>query len=171
MTLLTGLTAAEKFSVDNIKIDDIKAMMDGFDPASLLPDIGKIVGIMAPLCRIAVLIGPLILLGFGIAYLLLAPKEANHYFGYKTYFGMGSVAAWRYTQRLAGIILSGTGLVLTVAMLAASISFGSIAPMDMLWRTVRCLLWQAGLIVAANLAVHITVAVLYNRNGSLRKNK
>lgn len=171
MTLLTGLTAAEKFSVDNIKIDDIKAMMDGFDPASLLPDIGKIVGIMAPLCRIAVLIGPLILLGFGIAYLLLAPKEANHYFGYKTYFGMGSVAAWRYTQRLAGIILSGTGLVLTVAMLAASISFGAIAPMDMLWRTVRCLLWQAGLIVAANLAVHITVAVLYNRKGTLRRSK
>ena len=166
MILLTGVPAAEKFS-----IDDIKAVMDGFDPASLLPDIDGIVDIMTPLCRIAVMIGPLLLLGFGLAYLLLAPKEANHYFGYKTYFGMGSVAAWRYTQRLAGVVLGGTGLALTLAMLAASISFGSIAPMDMLWRTVRCLLWQAGLIVAANLAVHIIVAVLYNRKGNLRRSK
>lgn len=166
MILLTGVPAAEKFS-----IDDIKAVMDGFDPASLLPDIDGIVGLMVPLCRIAVMVGPLLLLGFGLAYLLLAPKEANHYFGYKTYFGMGSVAAWRYTQRLAGFVLGGTGLALTIAMLAASITFGSIAPMDMLWRTVRCLFWQAGLIVAANLAVHIVVAVLYNRNGNLRRSK
>ena len=101
----------------NFSIDSIKEMMDGFDPAALLPQIDSIVDWVKLICRLAVLVGPIVLVLAGLSYLLLAPKEANYYFGYRTTFGMGSVAAWRHTQKVAGWMFAGVGLVLTVIML------------------------------------------------------
>ena len=109
-TIPTEITAATEGSLD---IASIKSVMDGFDPASLLPDLSKVFGSLVGVCRVAVMIGPVIALILGLAYLFLAPKEANYYFGYRCYFGMGSVRAWRFTQRIAGMILGGLGLILT----------------------------------------------------------
>ena len=104
-------TAATEAAFD---VQSIKQMMDGFDPAALLPEIGTIVGKVQLVCSIAILAAPLIMLFMGLAYLLFAPREANYYFGYRTAFGMGSVSAWRHTQKVAGIIFGGLGLVLTL---------------------------------------------------------
>lgn len=87
-TIPTEITAATEGSLD---IASIKSVMDGFDPASLLPDLSKVFGSLVGVCRVAVMIGPVIALILGLAYLFLAPKEANYYFGYRCYFGMGSV--------------------------------------------------------------------------------
>ena len=38
---------------------------------------------------------------------------------------MGSVHAWRFTQRIAGMILGGLGLILTVVMGVLSLGFAS----------------------------------------------
>ena len=81
----------------SLDIESIKSLMDGFDPAALLPDLSDLFGSLATLCRFAVMIGPVVLLVLGLAYLFLSPREANYYFGYRCYFGMGSVQAWRFT--------------------------------------------------------------------------
>ena len=99
-------TASTEAAID---IESIKEIMDGFDPAALLPDLSGLFGSLETVCRVAVMIGPMVLLVMGLAYLFLSPKEANYYFGYRTYFGMGSVHAWRFTQRLAGVVLGGLG--------------------------------------------------------------
>lgn len=157
-------TVETKFS-----LDAIKGLMDGLDPAALLPDISKIVQYTSAICRWAVLIAPLLLLAMGIGYLLLSPKEANHYFGYKTYFGMGSVEAWRFTQKLAGVVLGGTGLVLTAAAFISVGGFSGKEPMELVMGAFRCLIWQGVLALLANLAIHVTVFVRFNRKGDFRK--
>ena len=43
---------------EKLDIDSIKATMDGFDPASLLPDLQKLFDSLAPVCKFAVMIGP-----------------------------------------------------------------------------------------------------------------
>lgn len=164
---LDPTTAAEA----GFSIDKIKELMDGLDPAALLPEMDTIFGKTELVCRIAILIGPILLLGLGLAYLLLAPKEANWYFGYKTYFGMGSVNAWRFTQRIAGMILGASGLVLTVVMLGISASLGKLAAMDMVWKAVRCLAWEAGIALIATLAINLITALVYDRKGDLRRKK
>lgn len=152
-------------------IDSIKKFMDGLDPAALLPEIDSIVGIVTFVCRIGVMIGPILLLAMGIGYLLLAPKEANYYFGYRTFFGMGSEDAWRCTQKLAGMILGGVGLVLTVVMLGMSVGFSAMAPMDLVWRAGKCLLWEAVLTILANVAIHAAVFFQFNAKGDSRRKK
>ena len=165
--LLQTAAAAE----EGFDFEAVKALMDNFDPASLLPDLGSIFGWMELVCRIAVLIGPILVAAMGIAYLLFAPREANHYFGYRTYFGMGSVEAWRFTQRLSGIVLGLLGLALTGIMLVVSGGFAAMEVMDMVWLALKLLLIEAALVLLANIAISLTAMLRFDRKGEYRKKK
>lgn len=161
-------TAATEAAID---IESIKEMMDSFDPTVLLPDLSGLFGSLETVCRVAVMIGPILLLVLGLAYLFLSPKEANYYFGYRTYFGMGSVHAWRFTQRFAGITLGGLGLILTIVMFVISGSFIKMDVMDMVWKAVDCLVWEAVLALLANVAIALAAFFLFDRKGEYRKAK
>ena len=154
-----------------VDIASIKQMMDGFDPAALLPELGEVFGTMSSVCRIAVLIGPIVLLVMGIAYLFFSPKEANYYFGYRCYYGMGSVQAWRFTQRLAGAVLGGLGIVLTGVMLVMSGGFAAMDTMDMAWKALSCVLWEAGLAAVAIVAINLTATLTFDKRGEYRNRK
>ena len=145
--------------------------MDAFDPASLLPELGDIFSLITSVCRIAVMVGPLILLVLGLAYLLFSPKEANYYFGYRCYFGMGSVEAWRFTQRIAGIVLGLTGLILSGIMLFLSSGFPGMDTMEMVWRAFWCLIWQGILALLANGGIWLAAFLKFDAKGNYRKKK
>lgn len=159
-------TAATEAALD---FEAIKKTFEDFDLAKLLPQIDSIFDKITVLCRICVMIGPVLLLILGLCYLLLAPKEANFYFGYRCYYGMGSVHAWRFTQRIAGMVLGGLGLVLTLIMAILSLGFGSMEVEALLWRTVWCLVWQAVLTGLATLAINGLAMFWFNRKGELRR--
>ena len=159
-------TAATEAALD---IESIKEIMDAFDPATLLPELGDILSLITGVCRIAVLVAPIILLVLGVAYLLFSPKEANYYFGYRCYFGMGSVEAWRFTQRLAGAVLGGLGLILTGVMLVISMGFPGMEAMDMVWKAFWCLIWQGVLALMANAGIWLAAFLRYDARGNLRK--
>ena len=153
----------------NFSIDSIKEMMDGFDPAALLPRIDSIVDWVKHICRLAVLVGPIVLVLAGLSYLLLAPKEANYYFGYRTTFGMGSVAAWRHTQKVAGWMFAGVGLVLTVIMLMVCVTFGGLEPMTAVWRAAKCMIAEAVIALIVVLSINSVAAFTYDYKGNKRK--
>ena len=161
-------TAATEAGLD---FGSIKDAMDAFDPASLLPELSEIFGTLPQVCRIAVMIGPVVLLILGLAYLFLSPKEANHYFGYRCYFGMGSVNAWRFTQRFAGALLGGLGLILTIVMYTITGKFDAMDVTEMVWKALDCLIWQAILAFLANLTINVTAAIRFDRKGDYRKVK
>ena len=152
-------------------IDDLKKVLEGSDLGAVLPDLNAIMDKMAPIMRIALLAGPIILLVLGLLYLFASPKEANYKFGYRCYFGMGSVNAWRYSQRLAGILFSGVGLILTLVMLLVTGKFQDMDIMDMLWKAVKCGIWEAVIILLTTLAINVTVAFYFDRKGHLRKKR
>ena len=154
-----------------MSIEDFKGIMDAFEPASLLPDLDPILGKLALLARIVVLLGPAALLLMGLVYLVAVPKEANYYIGYRCYYGRGSGEAWRFTQRLAGIVFAALGLVTGVAMLLISGGFASMDTMDLLWRAVYCVAVEAGLTAVACLTINAVVALRFDGKGNERKKK
>lgn len=154
-----------------MNIEDLKGLMDAFEPSALLPELNSIMGWIELVMRVAVMVGPIVLLVMGLVYLFVSPKEANYYLGYRCYFGMGSVAAWRFSQRLAGIVWTPLGLVLTVVMFFASGSFRGMDTMDMVWKAVRCMLWEVGLTAVSCLFVNTIVALNYTGKGELRRRK
>ncbi len=167
-TAILDPTAATEALLD---IDSIKELMDTFDPASLLPELSSVFDFVAAVCRIAVLAGPILLLILGLAYLIFAPREANYYFGYRCYYGMGSIEAWRFTQRLAGAVLGGTGLILTGVMLVISGGFARMDSMDMVWKAFWCLIWQAALVLAANAVIWAVTFFRFDARGNYRNKK
>ena len=139
-------------------------------------DLGKFVPEMTDvlektrfLVKFSVLAGPILLLVIGLMYLLFPPKEANHKLGFRTYFGMGSVEAWQFTQKIAGIAYGGLGLLLLIISVIVMLGFAGKDHFEMTVSAMVCLLWQAGLALAARLGVSITAAVRFDKDGNRRK--
>lgn len=149
----------------------IEKFLGDFDPAALLPDLDSMLGRVEFLLRIAVMAGPLVLLVLGLLYFLLPAKEANHNFGYRFFWGMNSVEAWRFTQKVAGIAWAALGLVLTIVMFFICASFDGKETMDMVWLAARCILWELGLLAVCCVVVDIIVVVMFNSKGIRRRFK
>ena len=167
-TAAAETTAATEAALD---IESLKEMMDAFDPASLLPQLDAIFEKVELVCRVAVMAGPVVLLFMGLVYLFFTPKEANHYIGYRCYYGMGSVEAWRFTQRLAGLVFGGLGLILTAVMLFVTKGFVGMESMELVWKAVTCLVWEAVLTILATLSVNLAAILTFDRKGEFRRKK
>ena len=154
-----------------MNIDDLKGLMDDFDPAALLPEMDSLLEGISLVARVAVLVGPVLLLAAGLAYLLLAPKEANYTFGYRCVFGMGSVEAWRFTQRFVGIVWGVLGLVLTLVMFSKTGNFAGQDLQELLWQAVKYVLWEAGLVAASCLVINTVVMLRFTYSGEYRKDR
>ena len=154
-----------------LDIESIKKVLDGFHPEELLPKISELFGSLSTLCRVAVMIGPVVLLIMGLAYLFLSPKEANHYFGYRCYFGMGSIHAWRFTQHLAGLLFTAAGLILTIVMFTISGGFADMETVDMVWKAADCLIWQAVIALVLTLLVNFAAFFFFDARGNPRRKK
>ena len=153
----------------SLDFGSIKEMMDSFDPAALLPDLTEMADVIASVARLSILIGPLVLLAMGLAYLFLSPKEANYRFGYRCFFGMGSVQAWRYTQRMAGLIWGGLGILLTVVMGVISLGYSGSSVVEILDSALTCLIWEAILAAVSTVVINVLVLLRFDARGALRK--
>jgi uncharacterized membrane protein len=149
----------------------IKSLLGDFDPGALLPDLGELFSGLELTLRIAVLIGPLCLLGFGLWYLLAPAKEANHSVGYRTYWGMSSVEVWQFTQRLAGLVWTGMGLVMTIVMAILCNGYRDLGQEAMVLSAITSILWELGFIVVSILGINLTILILFDRKGYRRRRK
>ncbi len=151
-------------------MDKLAKLVTDFDMDKLMPELDSVLGWVEFLTRLAVLIGPVLLAVLGALYYFRPPAEANHTHGYRFYWGMGSVEAWRFTQRLAGICWMALGLVLTVIMLVLSLGYRGMTALDMVTSAFISLLVQFFLIGLLCLAIDTVVVLRYDKNGCIRKN-
>ncbi len=149
-------------------LDAIKAIFENFDIAAFLPELDTLMGWVEMLLRLAVMTPPLLLLGFGLLYLLAPPKEANYGLGYRFYWSMASLDAWQFTHKLAGRVWAGLGLVLTLILALVCNGFRRMPPMDMVWTAVFCLVGELVLIGLACLAINVVVMSVFDKDGFRR---
>ena len=149
-------------------IENIKQLMDGLDIAALLPDIMDIMNGIALLTQIALFLAPLILLGLGLYYFLLSPKEANFTTGYRCYYGMGSEEAWRFTQRLAGVVWTLAGITMTLGVVLLRYRFAALDLSQLMWTAIFCLLLQGAIVLVLRALIHFIVLLRYDRKGNKR---
>ena len=152
-------------------MEKITEILEGIDFSKLVPDISTFSETVLWIAKVCVMAAPLLLLVLGLIYLLIPPCEANHTAGFRTYFGMGSVEAWRFTQRLAGIVLGGLGLVLSIVMWIISGGFADMEMDQLIHKAALCLVWQIGLVAFCYLGISITAAVMFDRKGNNRRKK
>lgn len=138
---------------------------------AIIPKLDLLLSDMRFWMSVAVLIGPILFAAMGAFYYFAAPKEANHRLGYRTYFGMGSVAAWRFTQKIAGMVWGGVGAVLTLVAVIVCIVLGGKEPAEAMSAALTMLIIEAVCALLAFLTVEITVFIRYDMNGNLKNKK
>ena len=150
-------------------MSELLSSLKELDIAAMLPDIEVFLLQLEKILRIFVMAGPLTILGLGLWYYLAPPKEANHSVGFRTYWGMGSIAAWRYTQRIAGMVYSVLGFALTVVLAIFCDFFRAMNPMTMAVCALVCVLLEVVVILGAWVWIQLQVYHKFDKDGKLRK--
>ena len=135
---------------------------------ALLPSMGTVVGLIEFALWLLVLAGPLMLLGFGLLFRYRPPAEANFGVGYRFWWGLASLEAWRYTQRLAGIIWTLLGGALTGIMLIVCIILQSQDTMTMAIGAAICVGIELVLVAAACITINVLVMKKFDKDGYRR---
>ena len=150
-------------------MEAIKALTEGANLAELLPDLSTFLGKVEAIIRVAIMTGPLVLMGLGLLYFLASPKEANYKLGYRCFWGMSSVESWQFTQKLAGIVWSILGFVLCIVMTVQSGKFRGMEADAMAYLAIKYLLIQFVCVMVSMLLINLTVFVCFNRKGIMRE--
>ncbi len=150
-------------------MEAITKLMNGLDFTKLVPNLDTLLGRVRPIAVIAMLIGPVCMLILGIIYLLKPPAEANRKFGFRTYFGMGSVEAWRFTQKIAGMVYGGVGLLLTVIMGILCLTCGKKGLDAVAMMAFRSLIWELVILLVCYCAIVGVVTYFFDKNGDRRR--
>ena len=108
------------------------------------------------------------LLGLGLLYLLAPPAEANHIFGYRHYWGMSSVEAWQFTQKTAGLVWTGLGLVMTVVMAFICNGYRDMGWEAMLTSALTSVLVELALVVGSTFFINFLVISQFDHKGLRR---
>ena len=153
-------------------MEKLMSFFEGFDIEKLgemLPSVETLMDKLPGWAAWLVLAGPLLMLGLGAYYLFAPPKEANHAMGYRFFYAMSRVEVWQHAQYLAGIVYMVLGGVLFFILGLICMSFSALPAPDMVWRAVKCLIWEVVLIIIATLAVDILIVLMYDHKGEPRK--
>jgi hypothetical protein len=153
-------------------MDKIKDFLRDFSLETLLedllPELAPLLEKTAFLSRLMLLVGPFVILGMGLYYFLNAPKEANYQSGYRCYWGMGSVQAWRFTQRLAGGLWTLLGLGLAIWMALSGTKLAQMELMDRMGLMAFYILCRALFLLVTRWIINLLVFLRYDAKGNRR---
>ena len=149
-------------------MEKITELLNNFSLEKYIPKLDTLMGWVQWLISLAIRVGPICILVLGLIYLLIPPKEANWKAGYRTYFGMGSVMAWNFTQRVAGILMIPTGLLLTVIAYAKIGKFSDYDLMTMAQKAFGAIIFQVVCALIIYIFMFVLTAVMFTRNGDCR---
>ena len=151
-----------------MSLESITSALENFDLGSILPDLFSLLSSMQGLCTLVMMVSPLLLLGLGIWYLFWPRKTVGARSGFYAYFAMGSEEAWLYTQKMAGLVWTGLGGLLTIIMAIVCIAMSGSNMSQIAGTTQTCMIWQIILVGLSWLALNILPAVFYDKSGNRR---
>lgn len=150
-------------------IDQVVALVDEFNLASVFPAMDTVIGWVTLLAWLCALAAPVTMLILGLRYRYAPPEKANYKSGYRFFYGMGSPEAWKYTQQLAGVVWTLLGGGMAAIMLLLCLFFGLMNPITM----VSVVLWsvaiQLVLIIASCVVINKKVADRFDKDGNAKK--
>ena len=149
-------------------MEKITDLLNNFSLEKYIPKLDTLMGWVQWLISLAIRVGPICILVLGLIYLLIPPKEANRKAGFRTYFGMGSVMAWNFTQRVSGLLMVPTGLILTLIAYAKVGKFSDMDLMTMAQSAVDAIKGQVICAFIIYVFMFVLTAVMFTRKGDCR---
>ena len=145
-------------------LDAITSLLGDFDLSKFIPDIETALGRFELTARIFVMLGPLVLLGLGLWYLLAPPKEMGSRVGFHTFRRAQTQEIWDYTQRLAGIVWGAMGTALTLIMALICNGYRGMNALQVATSAVICIFIELILLTASIIAINVIVTKAFYKN-------
>ena len=152
-------------------MDKIMDLLNNISLEKYIPKLDSVLDLTQKAIELAVRIGPLCILVLGLIYLLIPPREATRHFGFRTYFGMGSIPAWQFTQRVAGMIMTLVGLILLLIAKGAVKNFAGMDLMQMSEKAFALIKTQIIWALIIYVFMFLLTAVMFDRKGNFRLRK
>ena len=152
-----------------LDMDFLKSLISDFDLMSILPDLADVMDWIVKGVNIALIIGPVVLAVFGLWYLLLPTREANHFVGYRFFWGMGSVKSWKFTQRLAGAVWLYLGIQLAMEVNDSRAQLEAMETIDLMYRAIEVIIHQVYYLIVSCLIINAVVFIIFNFKGNVRR--
>ena len=119
-------------------METITGLLDGFDFTKFLPKLGQLISSLRFWTVVLMYVGPLMLLGVGLWYYLRPEPEPNNKRGFRIRAAMGSLEAWQFTQKLAGVIWTLVGgasaaISILISLLCIGASTMSLVSAAVIW--------------------------------------
>lgn len=139
------------------------------DFAALVPELPVFLKLVRTLLALLMLAGPVALTVLGALYLFKPAPEANYNFGFRTYYGMGSIEAWQFSQKIAGLAFGALGAALLLIMLIVILCFIGKNLLQVAIMAMICLLCQVVLVLAARIVVAVLCKRYFDKDGNRRR--
>lgn len=141
---------------------------DDFGIKDLLPEMGGFLGDVRFYLCLFLLLAPVLMAVMGALRFFLPAKEANRSVGYRTYFGMGSIYAWRVTQWVSGIIFMGIGGLLLILAIIQCFVMGGMALDRAVTNLYTWLIVEGVGLLVSVVAIEVVIGLQFDRSGNLR---
>ena len=150
-------------------MDFLKSLISDFDLMALLPNMVDVLDWIMIAVSYALVAGPCLLVLLGLWYLILPTREANHFLGYRFFWGMGSIKSWKFTQRFAGLVWIILGAWLAMQANDLRETLLSMERLDMMYEAIVMILKQISWIVVTCLGINVVIFIIFDFKGNIRK--
>lgn len=150
-------------------MDDLLSVFQDFDVTNFLPEPERYVSSLEGWTRFFVLVPPVIVLLLGLLYYFKPTPEANRKAGFRSIYSMGSVEAWQYSQRMAGLFYMIVGGALTVIMLIISLFFQGEKAIGMLTTALICVVIEVLIVLALHIFLNVLISRSYDKDGNRKQ--
>ena len=147
-------------------MEAITAFLEDFDFAKILPEIGKFMFGLRFWMNFIMLLGPVILLVFGLWYYFRPVTAPHAKLGFRVRLAMASQEAWAYSQKMAGWIWMYLGGAMTIVSVVLIAIFLALEPLTMALGAVIWLGVQALLTVVSYVYLQYKIIGRYGKNGA-----
>lgn len=147
-------------------MEAITEFLEDFDFAKLLPEIGKFLSDLRFWTGVLMVLGPLVLLGFGLWYYFRPVQEPDERRGYRLKCAMASVKAWRYTQRLAAIVWIIAGGAMTLISIVICLILLGADELALMTTAVIWLIIEVILTLASHFVIRHMVGKNFDKDGN-----
>ena len=150
-------------------MDFLKSLISDFDLMALLPNMVDVLDWIMIAVSYALVAGPCVLVLLGLWYLILPTREANHFVGYRFFWGMGSVKSWKFTQRLAGAVWLGLGIYMASEAYDNRAVLEAMETIDLMYTAIEVILHQVWYLIVSCLSINAVVFIIFNFKGNVRR--
>ena len=152
-------------------MEAITGFLEDFDFAKLLPEIGKFMSSLRFWMNFIMLLGPVVLLIFGVCYYFRPVEEPSEKLGFRVRCAMGSTEAWLFAQKQAGTVWMYLGGAMTVVSVVLLLLLLGAEAMTLALVAVIWMSLQAVLAVASYFFLRSKVSAHYDKEGKPKKKR